>query len=61
MSSNLSRLIEKLNGYADTGEAFDAQHLINMATLDVICETAMGVQVNALEDQDSELVKAFHE
>lgn len=61
MSSNLEQLVKKIDEYAESGEAFDAQHLINMATLDVICETAMGVQVNALEDQDSELVRAFHE
>lgn len=81
MNSGVNRLVEKLNTYADSDASFDVQHIINLATLDVICgwikynnisvsikilvncisETAMGVQVNALDNPESEMVQAFHE
>lgn len=37
MNSGVNRLVEKLNTYADSDASFDVQHIINLATLDVIC------------------------
>lgn len=37
MNKGVNALITKLNKFADTDEAFDAQHISNLATLDVIC------------------------
>lgn len=37
MNKGVNALIKKLNKFADTDEAFDAQHIANLATLDVIC------------------------
>lgn len=37
MNINVNRLVEKLLPIADSGESFDAQHTLNLATLDVIC------------------------
>ena len=48
-------LIEKLK---ESKEAIDVMPLMTRCTLDVICETAMGVKINALEDPDSDYVKA---
>lgn len=42
-------------------DAFDVCHYINLYTLDVICETSMGVTVNALTDKESKYVSAVKE
>ncbi|XP_075157447.1 cytochrome P450 4d1-like [Haematobia irritans] len=38
---------------------FCLEHLINLCTLDIICEAAMGVTVKAQQNSDSEYVKAL--
>ena len=52
------RLVEKFRETADTGEAIDVQVPVSLATLDVICETAMGVHINAQYASNSEYVEA---
>lgn len=47
MSSNVDRLVSKLYTFADSGKSFDAQHIINLATLDVICGNYFRIIVNA--------------
>lgn len=37
MNKGVNTFITKLNKFADKDEAFDAQHIVNLATLDVIC------------------------
>lgn len=37
MNKGINSLISKLNKFADADEDFDAQHIANLATLDVIC------------------------
>ncbi|XP_066911192.1 cytochrome P450 4V2-like [Clytia hemisphaerica] len=53
-------LVQNLKSYAVTGEAFDAQIPVSLATLDIICETAMGVSVNAQDHAESEYVNAIN-
>ena len=53
-------MIEKLQPHATSGEPFDAQVPVSLATLDIICETAMGVSVNAQSQKDSEYVNAIN-
>ena len=48
------RLVEKFRERADTGEAIDVQVPVSLATLDIICETAMGVDINAQHASNSE-------
>ena len=54
------RLVQKFRETADTGEAIDVQVPVSLATLDVICETAMGVHINAQYESNSEYVIAVN-
>ncbi|KAK9498583.1 hypothetical protein O3M35_003183 [Rhynocoris fuscipes] len=49
---NTTVLINRLKEYSD-GKIFDVQPLISRYALDIICETAMGVQINAQNDPNS--------
>ena len=53
-------LASKLKPYADSGKAFDVQVPVSLATLDIICETAMNVSINAQSEADSEYVQAIN-
>ncbi|XP_067928905.1 cytochrome P450 4V2-like isoform X2 [Watersipora subatra] len=53
-------LVEKLRReHCDTGEQFDIFNPITLSTLDIICSTAMGVDIGALDSGDSEYIKAL--
>ncbi|XP_037041330.1 cytochrome P450 4d2-like [Bradysia coprophila] len=43
------------------GDAFDVTNYISLMALDVVCETAMGIKLNAQTDAESSYVKAVHE
>lgn len=57
MEENCDILIGQLSSLAD-GNEFDIYPYITLFALDVICETAMGIQKHALSNSDSEYVKA---
>lgn len=53
-------LVEKLNRVAQSGESIDIQLPVSLAKLDVICETSMGVKVNAQGAPTSSYVTAIN-
>ncbi|KAH8285290.1 hypothetical protein KR054_007376 [Drosophila jambulina] len=59
MNENSSKFIEHLRGLATGDNIFDFQDETHYLTLDVICDTAMGVSINAMENRSSAVVQAF--
>ncbi|XP_055373168.1 cytochrome P450 4e3-like [Condylostylus longicornis] len=55
------KFVDNLKLKAATKEIFDIQDKIHYTTLDVICETAMGTAINALENNNSQVVKSFQD
>ena len=53
MVSNMDRLV-------DAGEDVDIGSSITLCALDIICDTAMGKNVSAQENDDSDYVKAIY-
>ncbi|XP_053672593.1 cytochrome P450 4C1-like [Anopheles nili] len=62
-AENGSVLVERLRPHAGTGQPVNVYPFVTKAALDVICETAMGVKVNAQTDdgQDNAYVNAVYE
>jgi len=56
----VSILVSKFKTLAEKGDPFDVQVPISLATLDVICESAMGVDINAQSETQSEYVAAVN-
>ncbi|KAK3915318.1 Cytochrome P450 4C1 [Frankliniella fusca] len=52
------RLVGKMKARAD-GQSFDSYKLVELCTLDAIALTAMGVDVNAQDDDNSEWIRAI--
>lgn len=61
MNENSSKFINHLKKVSAGDSIFDFQDESHYLTLDVICETAMGVPINAVGQHDSPIVKAFKE
>uniref|UniRef100_A0A182PEV3 Uncharacterized protein n=1 Tax=Anopheles epiroticus TaxID=199890 RepID=A0A182PEV3_9DIPT len=51
-------LVRQLEKQLNNPEGFDCTIYATLTSLDIICETAMGYPINALEKSDSEYVKA---
>ncbi|KFB49529.1 AGAP009246-PA-like protein [Anopheles sinensis] len=61
-AENSAEMVELLKPHADTGKPVNVYPFIAKLTLDIICETAMGVKVNAQsEGEDNVYVKAVYE
>ncbi|XP_040167169.1 cytochrome P450 4C1-like [Anopheles arabiensis] len=61
-AENSEEMVEYLRPHADTGKPVNVYPFIAKAALDIICETAMGVKVNAQsEGEENDYVKAVCE
>lgn len=58
MNENVEICVSNLSKYADTGEEIDIFKHIGLCALDIICETAMGENIDAQNKSDSEYIKA---
>ncbi|XP_073813302.1 cytochrome P450 4e2-like [Musca autumnalis] len=58
MNKNSNKFIDKLREAAKGDNIFDFQKMVNYFTLDVICDTAMGVSINAMDNPHTEFAKA---
>lgn len=61
MNENSTKFISQLKKAAAGNSILDFQEHANYLTLDVICDTAMGVPINAMEERDSTIVQAFRQ
>lgn len=63
MNQEATKLVEKLNQnkYLGTEKSIDIAPLIALCTLDTICETAMGVNINCQRNEHSPYVQALYE
>ncbi|XP_053964372.1 uncharacterized protein LOC128867288 [Anastrepha ludens] len=59
MNKNSNKFIEKLRNTSRGDAIFDFQEMTHYLTMDVICDTAMGVHINAMDNHDNEVVQAF--
>lgn len=53
-------LISKLKTLADTDEEFDISKMIGLCALDIICESAMGENINVQNGKNSDYLDAVH-
>lgn len=62
MNQEATKLIRKFNKLEFCGKdsSFDITHPIAMCTLDTICETAMGLNINCQDNEDFGYVQALH-
>ncbi|XP_073811627.1 cytochrome P450 4e3-like [Musca autumnalis] len=58
MNTNSSKFIDKLRETSRGDSIFDFQGMVNYLTLDVICDTAMGVSINAMDNPHTDFAKA---
>ncbi|XP_065368487.1 cytochrome P450 4e2-like [Calliphora vicina] len=59
MNVNCNTFVEKLKNVAKGESIIDFQDQTHYLTLDVVCDTAMGVHINAMDNHDAEIVNAF--
>lgn len=54
-------LIEKLSKIKHREKPFDIYNIITLMSLDIICQTSMGIELKAQTNEDTEYVKAVKE
>lgn len=54
-------LVQKFQEHANGHRILDVQEYVGLATLDIICETAMGVKINAQTDEQCKYVRLLGE
>ncbi|XP_017075023.2 cytochrome P450 4e3 [Drosophila eugracilis] len=61
MNENSTKFMAQLKKASAGDCIIDFQDHANYLTLDVICDTAMGVPINAMQERDSSIVQAFRD
>lgn len=59
MNKNSNKFVEVLRKVSQNDSIFDFQDMTHYLTMDVICDTAMGVHINAMDNHGNEIVQAF--
>lgn len=61
MNENVDTFILNLTEYAKNGKEVDMFKKIGLCALDIICETAMGTNIEAQNKPDSDYIRAVFE
>ncbi|EDW31622.1 GL11222 [Drosophila persimilis] len=61
MDEYSTKFVQKLKNVSAGDSIFDIQDQVAYLTLDVICNTAMGVSINAMENRTSDIAQAFRD
>ncbi|XP_075165710.1 cytochrome P450 4e2-like [Haematobia irritans] len=59
MNINSTKFIQKLHEESKDDRIFDFQEMVKYLTLDIICDTAMGVSIKAMDNPNTEFAKAI--
>ncbi|XP_075167440.1 uncharacterized protein LOC142239539 [Haematobia irritans] len=59
MNRNSAKFIQKLRDVSKNDNIFDFQEIVKYLTLDIICETAMGVSINSMDNPHTEFAKSL--
>ena len=60
MNEQSKAFVRKIEPHASSKNSFDIFKPVTLCALDIICETAMGKAIHAIDDENSEYVSAIY-
>ncbi|KAL5285738.1 hypothetical protein ACFFRR_007426 [Megaselia abdita] len=61
MNRTSTKFVKKLRIISKDKKIMDIQEVVHKCTLDIICETAFGVEMNSLDDENQEIVTCIND